>query len=403
MTENDIIKYFGVDPESEIPLRTQLERKLQLYVDSSAPGTAIPPERLMARCLGVSRVTVRNAIPPFLETGSIVRHNRNGTVVASKKYSKPLEINELATGLPWRLEPVATLKFLCYETLPHQRVFWENAVEEFNSINTGCQCEIVWLDKLLKGHVLLDFIAENEIDVMLYSNMYELPFSTLAAELPPDLQRVVDSPDFIFKDMAIEKRNIFRYMLPLQMVYFKTFYNKQLAEKCGLKNVGAWIYGSEKIQLMREALPRLDKNQFASSHIWCHIAYRMIIPEKENRSLLYNALNEMHSVSNYSNAFMLSQRHSLDDAEKFIKGEMLFFDGTFSQLQHIGEPAFEIGQQITCPFEKTDISAVPLGITISRHPALSRRPFPIRHGRSSSGLRPSSLGAVFRTAPRRTP
>ena len=73
MTENRITELFGINPASSVPLRTQLERKLEYFINSSAPGTVIPSERVMAKCLGISRVTVRNAITPFLAAGSIVR------------------------------------------------------------------------------------------------------------------------------------------------------------------------------------------------------------------------------------------------------------------------------------------------------------------------------------------
>jgi hypothetical protein len=54
MTENRITELFGINPASSVPLRTQLERKLEYFINSSAPGTVIPSERVMAKCLGIS-------------------------------------------------------------------------------------------------------------------------------------------------------------------------------------------------------------------------------------------------------------------------------------------------------------------------------------------------------------
>ncbi|MBR1966602.1 MAG: GntR family transcriptional regulator [Lentisphaeria bacterium] len=365
MTENRITELFGINPASSVPLRTQLERKLEYFINSSAPGTVIPSERVMAKCLGISRVTVRNAITPFLAAGSIVRHNRSGTAVAPKKVSDDINVNELAIGLPWHLQPVTTLKFLCYETLNTQREFWESVVDDFNAENSNCEIETVWLDKVMKGHAMLNFIAENEIDIMLNSTMYELPLESLAMELPADLQETAENADYVFKDMIISDKSQFRYVFPFQIVYSRIFYNNDLAEKCGLKNVNERLFNNDKIGLMLEALPQLGKNKMASSHIWCHLAYQGIVPDEENMELLTGVLDRMCEVRDFENAFMLKQAYSLDDAAKFVNGEMLFFDGASPQLQALGTPVFELKQQIAGQLDGTFKFGTPVGICIA--------------------------------------
>jgi DNA-binding GntR family transcriptional regulator len=57
-----ITELFGIDVNSTVPLRTQLIDRLENFINNSTPGTVIPPERLLAQSLGVSRVTVRNAL-----------------------------------------------------------------------------------------------------------------------------------------------------------------------------------------------------------------------------------------------------------------------------------------------------------------------------------------------------
>lgn len=366
MTETRIAELFSINPTSAEPFRTQLERKLALFINSSAPGTPIPPERILAKCLGISRVTVRNAITPFLTSGRIIRHNRNGTVVAEKQQQEPeLNVNELAIGLPWHLAPVVTLKFLCYETLPAQRVFWESVVGEFNAAHTNCQIETVWIDKVLKGQAMRNFITQNGIDIMLHSPMYELPLESLAAELPQDIQDVAEHDQYIFHEIKISEKAQFRRMFPYQIVYSRIFYNNGLAEKCGLKNVSERLFHNDKTGLMREALPKLDKGKTASSHIWCHLAYQGIIPDEKNLPLIMTVLEKLCSVKEFDNAFMLKQEYSLDDAVKFVNGNMLFFNGLSSQLQTVGMPAFNMKQQIAVQLEGTFKFGTPVGIIIA--------------------------------------
>lgn len=365
MTENRIAELFSINPSSSVPFRTQLERKLELFIKSSAPGTPIPPERILAKCLGISRVTVRNAITPFLTAGSIIRHNRNGTVVARKQEEPDLKVNELAIGLPWQLQPVTTLKFLCYETLPAQRIFWESIIEEFNTFHTNCQVEPVWLDQLLKGSAMRNFIIQNGIDLMLHSPMYELPLESLAAELPQDIREAATDSSYIFNKIRLYDKTQFHRIFPFQLVYGRIFYNKELAEKCGLKNVSERLFHNDKTDLMREALPVLDKEKMASSHIWCHLAYQGIIPDEKNLPLLITILEKLCSVKDFDNAFMLKQQYSHDDAVKFVNGNMLFFNGFSSQLQAVGMPVFDMKQQIAEQLEGTLKFGTPVGIIIA--------------------------------------
>ena len=347
MDKTLITELFGIDSNSTIPLRTQLIDRLQNFINASQPGTAIPPERLLAQCIGVSRVTVRNAMTPFLENGTIIRHNHKGTIIAPKAQVNTIKINELATGLPWSFDTIKSLKFLCYETLPTQKIFWKKVIEYFNTINDNYQIEIIWLDKLLKGKAFLNFIKEHEIDIILHSSMYDLPLESFAAKLPNDLQKISTLPEYVFPYMNIENSEDFQYLLPLQIVYCKTFYNKQLAKKCGLTNVHKRIFENKKIELIAEALPKLEKSKFASSHIWCHLAYQGIVPEENNRQLLQNTLQAMYSVKDYSNAFMVNQDYQFDDVDKFIKGDILFFDGTLPQIQQMGNVNFEFKHAIS--------------------------------------------------------
>jgi DNA-binding transcriptional regulator YhcF (GntR family) len=342
-----ITELFGIDVNSTVPLRTQLIDRLENFINNSTPGTVIPPERLLAQSLGVSRVTVRNALAPFLENGSIIRHNHNGTTVAPKAPTNTIKINELATGLPWSFEQNNTLKFLCYETLPLQKIFWKKIVEYFNNVNNDCQIEIVWLDKLLKGKAILNFIKEHEIDIILHSSMYDVPLDLLATKLPSSLQKISTQNEYIFNDMHIENPQDFQYLLPFQLVYCKTFYNVQLAKKCNLAKVSEHIFENQKINLIAQALTKLPKDKFASSHIWCHLAYQGIVPEEENRQLLQDVLQSMYLVKDYKNSFMLNQDYPCDDVDKFIKGDILFFDGTFPQIQQIGNITFDCKQSIS--------------------------------------------------------
>ena len=63
--------------------RDQVERALASRIATMAPGEQFPPEPELAKELGVSRATLRDALRTFAERGILVRQQGVGTFVAS--------------------------------------------------------------------------------------------------------------------------------------------------------------------------------------------------------------------------------------------------------------------------------------------------------------------------------
>jgi GntR family transcriptional regulator len=63
--------------------RAQVEQALASRIESMALGAQLPPEPELARELGVSRATLRDALRTFAERGILVRRQGVGTFVAS--------------------------------------------------------------------------------------------------------------------------------------------------------------------------------------------------------------------------------------------------------------------------------------------------------------------------------
>ncbi len=80
----DIIK--ALDPGGSQPLYQQLQRALRDAIERRllAPDDALPPERLIAAELNVSRITVRKALDGLVEEGLLVRRQGSGNLVASR-------------------------------------------------------------------------------------------------------------------------------------------------------------------------------------------------------------------------------------------------------------------------------------------------------------------------------
>lgn len=82
----------AIDPASATPVYLQMVQALQKLIVQQvlAEGTALPGERDLAATLGVSRVTVRQALRLLEEQGLLVRRQGSGTFVAPRPIVQPL-------------------------------------------------------------------------------------------------------------------------------------------------------------------------------------------------------------------------------------------------------------------------------------------------------------------------
>lgn len=72
----------GRDQKSGKPLYIQTAERLEGILEEMEPGSFLPSEPKLARKLGVSRATLREAMRPFEQQGLIVRQQGVGTYVA---------------------------------------------------------------------------------------------------------------------------------------------------------------------------------------------------------------------------------------------------------------------------------------------------------------------------------
>lgn len=80
-----------LDPERTTPLYHQLAQQLGDAIETGSwqAGEALPSERALAECLGISRITARNALGRLADKGLIRRTHGSGTFVAPR-FAEPL-------------------------------------------------------------------------------------------------------------------------------------------------------------------------------------------------------------------------------------------------------------------------------------------------------------------------
>ena len=91
----------GVDRSSPVPLYYQLSQQLEAAIEQGrlAPGKLLGNEIELARRLGLSRPTVRQAIQSLVDKGLLVRRRGVGTQVVHSQVRRPLELSSLYDDL----------------------------------------------------------------------------------------------------------------------------------------------------------------------------------------------------------------------------------------------------------------------------------------------------------------
>jgi len=82
----------AVLPATREPKYYTVKRHLLQHIESLAPGSPVPTERVLATELATSRTTVRQALVELVAEGRLVRRQGAGTFVAEPKLTWPLHL-----------------------------------------------------------------------------------------------------------------------------------------------------------------------------------------------------------------------------------------------------------------------------------------------------------------------
>ncbi len=99
-----VIEEPHADPTGRTPTkRAQVRRLLEDRIDNDLhPGDAIPSERALVAALGVSRVTVRQAIADLVDVGRLERIHGKGTYVTGPRVDSQLHLTSFSREMKAR-------------------------------------------------------------------------------------------------------------------------------------------------------------------------------------------------------------------------------------------------------------------------------------------------------------
>ena len=224
MTENNkkLNNYINIDPASTVPLYKQLEDQLRLYITDCKKGEKLPSERAFAADLGLNRDTVRRGIKPYIDNGTLKKYGRKGIIVEKTINSNDeIEAGHDAHPLYFmenELLNKSTLKLLLYETLPHQKKFWEDVVEMYNSSSVLNYIEIEWAPRTLNSAMLYaQYIRDNKADMYL-SSVPEWSFLdklNIRLELSEEIKKLLADEQYLAESLHAACPERYNFGIPI--------------------------------------------------------------------------------------------------------------------------------------------------------------------------------------------
>ncbi len=369
MTDAEIREQFGVDPDSEESLREQLQTKLYLFVKNAEPETLLPPERTLEKVLGISRVTVRNAMLPLYKEGLLVRNTRQGTRIAPRSEGTPPEqhsIHQMALGTD-SMDPREKLTLVLYENIPAQQEFWHYTVNSFNSLYPKYHISIHWLPGDVSREHYADYLAKVNPD--LFQHELTLDASDLGLKLSDDLRGSFTGKHFLFNGALTF------HSLPYACSCAMTYWNQSLAEEYGIPDIRKRLRSGNYLEVLEEADRKLPPRYRIAGHVWDYLAFLGYPPGTPDlkRPFLKKHLEDLARFRGNPRIFYTSQTDSLDAVRNFSNGNQLLVDTNPAAWQTAqANASFKVECEPVHPLPGSRRASPPLLLSVwkkSRYPA----------------------------------
>lgn len=327
MNNTEIKKYFAVDTASGEHLKEQMRKRVEGFINTHEAGTRLPSGRDMVEALDISRITVRNAMQSFFDSGAIISRGRHGVFIAEKSRSSILkDIHPMAMGGGVSVSKIQTLKLLLYENIPFQKAFWEEIIRRFNKHSQSFRVQIEWLPQTVNQNDFEEYLRNCHVDLFQHAVNHNSEKS--AQKLPDELINMINQPEYRHEVFPPEMKPLFKHMLPVHFNLNFIYWNADLAKAVGLNDIRQRIRRNELSALLAEATAKLPDGKTACGHIWDRLAF-MGQPanlEDINEEYFIRQLSRIFQYDNAGATYIYRQQYPMEAVENFHAGKQLFLD-----------------------------------------------------------------------------
>jgi len=310
-----------LDFTSSTSLTSQLEVQLRRSIARMSTGEKLNPERLLAEQLGVSRVTIRNAVNSLVKEGLLVRCGRHGTMVAERKKTvQVLPVNDLAFGNP-SFHPTVPLRFLYYETLPRQLEFWQEVFRRFNASYSHCQIVPEYLPANVSAADFKQYLIQSGADLFQFN--YGQNAYSMAQPLPDALQEKMRSGDFFYDRIPESEQKYLTHLMPINSTMFRTYCNTAHAKQYGISlPFESADYKVDLFSFLLNSAEALPETITAGGRIWDYARHEILRHPGTMQEALTQFCQKHTPAIGKKNLFLLEEEKPLDSIQKLFSGEV---------------------------------------------------------------------------------
>ncbi len=329
MTTETILKHFEIQRNQPKTLTAQLTEQIAAFIEEMPDNSRMPSERELAETLQVTRVTVQNALKPFLESGTLISRKRHG--IFTVKSTRGLELDSIH---PAYLEhffighPVANLRIILNESLEPLQKFWREAIEEFNRERQNVRVEIEWQPyNIVTDREFWAYAEQEGIDMVqrhpsMVHTGYEhlMNLNGLLEPLPAEDDEMPD---------CFNVPNREQILAPIYFCLWNAMWNETLGREYGLGDIETEMASGYSDDVLLKAGKLLPSTMSLAGNIWNYFLLPGVPLKKEEFTVEFfrGRFERLEKLLKYPNMFIRRQVHPLEALYTLAEGTGMFYFG----------------------------------------------------------------------------
>ena len=363
-----------LDPGSPVPLRAQLEERLRRHLARQPVGYRLPSERLLAELLGVSRITVKNALKPLGREGLLRRGIKGSYLARDVNPAAPGE-HPLQTSLFGRAAQRIRLAFAVFESWPAQLAAWEAAAGEYNRTQHAAELAIERVPVSVDNtEAFTRYVMERQPALVLTLPQMAAAARArrLLAPLPTNLASALHGPKYASWIARADSAGLLAHVAPLNYPVWGALWNQDLLKRHVAVSKPLFRM-TDLVDILLEVGPELPDDAVLVSDAVCLLlcaGYPFRPGRDDWRSRYAEALCSLATrLQPVMSRFRWSSPYGEEGIRQFLEGRSAFYAGNlFTILQRMPQARFPWGGAFLSPPPGCCLPTTWIGIGITAGP-----------------------------------